>query len=134
MTAKEDSPHILIVCTSEMVLCGLTGLFAAAGYVVTGSPDAWRARKLIEGRKFALAILDLPSDDPSAHELVRLLRQGNTRIKLLALARSDRRAQGLRLQVDDVAIKPFPPGDLLKTVTRLIGRPTGSSDRGGKNG
>jgi DNA-binding NtrC family response regulator len=104
----DSQQRILVVCASEIVLCGLTGLLASAGYSVIGFPNVWQACKVAASRRFSLAILDIPVDDEAAGDLVRLLRKGKTRIKLL---------------------KPFSDGDLLKTVASLIG-PAARSDKG----
>lgn len=123
--------HILLVCASEMLICGFTELLASAGYHVTGSPDAWRARKLVHSRRFALALLDLPADDEPARELVRLLRQGGARIKHLVFRLADRTMTSRSIEVDRIPVKPLPEGYLLDTVARLIGPPQGPPDLGG---
>jgi DNA-binding response OmpR family regulator len=122
-------PQILVVCPSEMVLCSLTDLLTSAGYGVTGCADIRRAREVADLRSFALAILDLPRKDESAHDLVRLLRGSVTRIKLLALTTSERANVFPGLEVDGIAVKPFPNGNLLKTVAGLIGPPPGEGPR-----
>jgi len=112
-----------------MVLCSLTDLLTSAGHGVTGGADIWRARKMADLRSFALAILDLPRKDESAHDLVRLLRGSVTRIKLLALTTSERANVFPGLEVDGIAVKPFPNGNLLRTVAALIGPPADGGPR-----
>src|SRR5438874_719443 len=64
-------PAILVVCASEMILCGVTGLLASAGYAVYGFPDPWRARKLLGSRRFDLALVGAP--DPATEDLLAQL-------------------------------------------------------------
>jgi DNA-binding response OmpR family regulator len=124
--AANSGPYILVVCASEMVLYSLTSALTSAGYGVDSFRDAWRARKMVDSRRFALAIVDHRSDDEAGRELVRLLRRGQTRIKCLTLTAPDRANASPELQVDGIAVKPLPGGDLLETVAGLIGPPSGS--------
>jgi DNA-binding response OmpR family regulator len=106
-----------------MVLCSLKDLLTSAGYGVTGCADICQALKMANLRRFGLAILDLPRKDESVHDLVRLLRGSVARIKLLALTTAERANVFPGLEVDGIAVKPFPHGNLLRTVAALIGPP-----------
>lgn len=76
-------PEILVVCTSEVILCGVSGLLTAAGYVVRAFPDPWRARKLLASHRFDLAIV-APTDSATQELLVHLGRSAPA-VKLLEL-------------------------------------------------
>jgi DNA-binding response OmpR family regulator len=128
--ASLDRQHILVVCASEAALCGLTSLVASAGYPVTGSPDVWKARKLADSHRFALAILDLPPSDEAGRDLVRLLRHREGSIKLLALANPDQIRSAPPQEVDHIIARPVLCRDLLKAIDQLIGPPF-SPERGG---
>jgi DNA-binding response OmpR family regulator len=130
--APQEPPHILVVCTSETVRCGLTALLASVGYAVTGCQDAWRARKQAETHRFALTILDLPISDDSGWNLVGQLRRGKWGTKLLALVDTDCARSLTPRGVDNVLVRPILVRDLLKTIEDLIGPPVSPTRGGGK--
>jgi DNA-binding response OmpR family regulator len=115
-----EPPSVLVVCTSATTRHGLTALLASAGYAVTGADDAWRALRLAESQRFALAILDPLASDP-AGDLLRHFRQGKCVVKVLVLADCDpaRSLSG----VDVVMVRPILVRDLLKAIEQLIGPP-----------
>jgi len=126
-----DPPHILVLCASPIDRCSLTEHLASVGYAVTGTANGWRAWDQASSGRFALAILDLPPDEAPARALVRSLRQKEVHIKLLALVSTDRAMGTPQLDVDHITMKPLAATELLGIVARLIGPPTGPSDRGG---
>jgi DNA-binding response OmpR family regulator len=123
--------QILVVCASEGELRSLTDVLVSTGYGVIGFADVWQARRVADLPRIALAILDLPREDLLARDLVRVLRQGGERMKLLALTTAERANVFPGFEVDGIAVKPFPNRDLLRTVAALIGPPAGPPDRGG---
>jgi DNA-binding response OmpR family regulator len=126
MTPNERR-RILVVCDSELIRCGLTGLLAAAGYEVIGFPDPWRARKAVDDRVFDLVIVDLPFDDSATVDFLRYLERLTPRVLVLAMyddARG-RRQRADAPQIQYVTLMPQGNGSLLRAVSRLIGPPAG---------
>ena len=123
--------QILLACTSEISRNVLTAVLAAAGYSVSGAADAWRARRLAESGRYALAIVDVFPDEP-ARELVRDLRRREPGIKILALSSPELVGPTVQLEVDHIAITPLRSGELLSAVERLSGPPSQKAPRRAK--
>lgn len=102
-------PEILLICKSEVILYGVTGLLTSAGYAVRGLADAWLARKLLSSRRFDLAIVG--TTDSATQELLTHLARCTPPVPVLALdgvTRGRRAAEGTTL---------------LSAVASLIGEP-----------
>lgn len=102
-------PEILVVCKSEVILYGVTGLLTSAGYAVKGLADAWLARKLLASERFDLAIVG--ATDSAAQELLTHLARCKPPVPVLAL---DGRARSRR---------PEEGTTLLTAVASLVGAP-----------
>lgn len=105
----ERRPRILVVCRSEVILYGVTGLLTSAGYAVQGFADPWLARKLLASRRFDLAIIG--STDPAAHDLLKHLARCTPPVPVLALEGVTR------------ARRPAEGATLLSAVASMIGAP-----------
>jgi hypothetical protein len=108
-------PEILVVCPSELILNGVTGLLVAAGYAVQGFVEPWRAHKVATSHPFDLAIVG--STDVMTQELVAYLRRCAPPVKVLELDGISRRGKIGQRSSDGLG------PSLLTAVAQLIGTP-----------
>jgi CheY-like chemotaxis protein len=115
-------PEILVVCSSEVILYGVTGLLASAGYAVQALPDAWRARRLLASRRFDLVIVG--ATEPATQQFLAHLADCTPPVKVLALDRISV-ARPAEISRDS---SPTGPGiSLLSAVAKLVGVPDPTS-------
>jgi hypothetical protein len=110
-------PEILVVCASEVILYGVTGLLGSAGYAVRGFADAWRARKLLASHRFDLAVIG--STGLATSEFLEHLARCTPPVKVLVLDGISASGLADLSKRSSGAVGPT----LLSTVAQLIGVP-----------
>jgi DNA-binding NtrC family response regulator len=106
-------PEILVVCRSEVILYGVTGLLMSVGYAVQGFADPWLARKRLTRQRFDLAIVG--STDQATDELLTHLARCAPPVPVLVLdgvtrARGSADGTTLLSAVASLVGNPEPPG------------------------
>lgn len=125
-SAPTSRPTILLVDDEEAILFALQDYLSAAGWQVATAASAEGAEELLEGSRFAVAVVDLrlsPADDEHAGLAVaRRIRQRSpaTRIVLLtAYGSPSVEAEARRLGVDSLLAKPQPLAELERYLRAL---------------
>jgi two-component system phosphate regulon response regulator OmpR len=120
--------HLLVVDDDAGLRDLLKEYLARAGFRVTTAHDAAAARRLLEGVRFDLLVLDvmMPGEDGLA--LARWIRgqagpAGAAPILILtARGAPDDRIEGLRTGADDYLAKPFEPRELVLRIEAILRR------------
>jgi DNA-binding response OmpR family regulator len=108
----EDEVRIAAFLVKGLTACGYS-----VDHVETGL-DA--LRRLDVDPRYDLLVLDLGLPDVDGLEVLRILREGGSKLRVIVLtARSADRDEGLRLGADDFLVKPLPFRDLLERVRAL---------------
>ena len=126
MSTDAKSTRGILVVEDEPDLARLVALhLGELGYEpdIAGSLD--EARRLLRGREYRLAVLDLRLPDGDGLDLCRELRAREDYTPILILtARADEtdRVVGLELGADDYLVKPFAIRELVARVKAILRR------------
>ncbi len=126
--ADPAARHLLVVDDDDRIRALLKTYLQRLGFRVTGAPDAAAARRLLDGLRFDLIVLDvmMPGEDGLA--LTRWLRDrpgvaAQTPVLLLtARGLAEDRINGLRAGADDYLAKPFEPEELALRIGAILRR------------
>lgn len=125
---------ILIVEDDAMIASGLSYALEQEGYEVKTADCVAKARQVIDGESFSMAILDITLPDGTGYELCKLIKS-RTDLPILFLTACDDEVNvvmGLDMGADDYVTKPFRIRELIsriKTILRRYGRrPDESND------
>jgi DNA-binding response OmpR family regulator len=117
--------HILLIEDNSGFAEGLRQNLEFEGYRVTIAPDAAEADRLLDAFSPDLVILDVMLPDSNGYDVLRGIRERDTRtpvLMLTALSDEAHKVRGLRLGADDYVTKPFGLLELLARVETLLRR------------
>lgn len=117
--------RILLVEDDRTLRKGLTDALLSEGYEALAAADGHEGRACLRDGRFDLVVLDIMLPGPSGLELLRELRQRDSRTPVLLLtARTDEgdKVLGLELGADDYVSKPFSLRELLARVKAMLRR------------
>ena len=120
----EGASRVLIIDDDEDSRIIVSVMLSRAGIEVDVAPDGVTALAIVEQRKPDLVMLDLAMPILSGHEVLDILRgRPATRdIPIIAFTASPvgSREELIARGYSDVIFKPALPGDLVKSVQRLL--------------
>jgi DNA-binding response OmpR family regulator len=117
--------RILLVEDDRTLRKGLIDALHSEGYEVEAAADGHEGRAALRQGRFDLVVLDIMLPGPSGLELLRELRQRDSKTPVLLLtARTDEgdKVLGLELGADDYVSKPFSLRELLARVKAMLRR------------
>lgn len=117
--------HILLIEDNVGFAEGLRQNLEFEGYCVTIAPDAAEAALQLGASSPDLVILDVMLPDANGYDVLRRIRERDTRtpvLMLTALSDEAHKVRGLRLGADDYVTKPFGLLELLARVETLLRR------------
>ena len=125
--------RILLVEDDPMIARTLQQALAQDGYAVDRVGDGEAARLALEtaGDAYALVLLDLGLPRKSGLDLLRELRRGGNRVRVLIVTARDAvadRVAGLDAGADDYLTKPFSLDELTARMRALLRRDVGRED------
>lgn len=118
----EDEPTIREVLTEYMRL---------SGYCVTGAERGDEAIRLLEERRFDLAVLDICVPGADGFQVLSRIHESGKKtavIMLTALEDEQTQVKAFNLYADDYVIKPVSPIILLKRMETILRRTLGAAD------
>ena len=121
----EDEPTIREVLTEYMKM---------QNYDVTCAQDGEQAMRLLGGRRFDMAVLDIMVPGISGLEVLGYLKEHHPEtatIMLTALDDEKTQVQAFNLYADDYVIKPVSPIILLKRMETILRRVKKARGQGG---
>lgn len=93
------------------------------GYACTTAADGQEAARLIEERRFDLALLDIMLPHIDGYDLLTYLKEYDTpAIFLTAKGSVEDRVHGLRLGAEDYLVKPFAVAELIARIEAVLRR------------
>lgn len=104
-------------------------IFRRKGHTVVGALGGGEALQIVNEEKPDLVLLDLMMPDVDGWEVLRRLRaeedfKDTPVIVVTAKSQDIDKALGLYIaEVDDYVVKPFRPGQLVKSVERVLSQP-----------
>src|SRR5688572_23336132 len=116
-----ESPRILVI-DDDVELCELLGeLLGQDGYAVESAQDGASGLRLLQGKAFALVVLDVMLPGMNGFDVLARLRQSSTVPVLMLTARGEDvdRIVGLEMGADDYLPKPFNPRELVARVRAI---------------
>ncbi|WP_227396089.1 response regulator transcription factor [Jeotgalibacillus aurantiacus] len=115
---------ILIVEDEEAIFDILSYSLRQEGYAVKGAATGHEARRLLQGTRFDLVILDVMLPDTTGFELCKEITASTSLPILMLTARGDivDKVLGLELGADDYLTKPFDIREVLARVKALLRR------------
>jgi two-component system, OmpR family, phosphate regulon response regulator OmpR len=122
--SQAEPPHLLVVDDDERIRSLLATYLRRNGFLVTTARDAARARKILDGLRFDLLVLDVMMPGEDGVSLCRDLRRTSQTPVLMLTAKADTPDRILQLQAgaDDTLAKPFDPKELLLRIGAVLRR------------
>lgn len=117
--------RILVVEDNKELLELVAGYFKNKGsFDVYTAPDGTSAMKLIDGKDFDIAILDVMLPGPNGFEVCKALRRKSRCpiVFLTALGNEDNILKGYEIGADEYMVKPFLPKVLYAKCLALLSR------------
>ena len=117
--------RILVVEDNKELLALVAGYFKNKGsFDVYTAPDGTSAMKLIDGKDFDIAILDVMLPGPNGFEVCKALRRKSRCpiVFLTALGNEDNILKGYEIGADEYMVKPFSPKVLYAKCLVLLSR------------
>ena len=117
--------RILVVEDNKELLALVAGYFKNKGsFDVYTAPDGTSAMKLIDGKDFDIAILDVMLPGPNGFEVCKALRRKSRCpiVFLTALGNEDNILKGYEIGADEYMVKPFSPKVLYAKCLALLSR------------
>ena len=119
----KQSAFILLVEDNEDFRLILQESLEAAGYHVTSTANAMRAREAMSLGKFDMTLLDVRLPDGNGIELMREFRQSDPDMGIIIMtgyAEVDTAVEAVRLGANDFLKKPFDIDELLVRIGELM--------------
>ncbi|KAF0166230.1 MAG: transcriptional regulatory protein ompR [Rhodocyclaceae bacterium] len=116
--------HLLVVDDDREIRKLLTEYLEQAGYRVTAVADGKAMRRMLDGHRVDLVVLDLMLPGENGLALCRDLRARSNLPVLMLTARGTEvdRIIGLEMGADDYLAKPFNPRELLARIKSILRR------------
>ena len=117
--------RILVVEDNKELIALVAGYFKNKGsFDVSTAPDGTSAMKLIDGKDFDIAILDVMLPGPNGFEVCKALRRKSRCpiVFLTALGNEDNILKGYEIGADEYMVKPFSPKVLYAKCLALLSR------------
>jgi len=121
---EADAVHILVVDDDQRIRDLLRRFLSRNGYLVTVSPDAAHAGRLLANLAFDLLVVDVMMPGEDGLSFTTRIRSDVSTPVLLLTARIavDDRIAGLEAGADDYLAKPFEPRELLLRIAAILRR------------
>ena len=115
---------LLLVEDDPAIVTALSDFLKREGFAVTAASGQMEALRLLEGRRFHLALLDVTLPDGSGFALCAAIKaQYHMPVMFLtALADESSTVAGLELGGDDYIAKPFRPRELVSRIRNVLRR------------
>ena len=115
---------LLLVEDDPAIVTALSDFLKREGFAVTAASGQTEALRLLEGRRFHLALLDVTLPDGSGFALCAAIKaQYHMPVMFLtALADESSTVAGLELGGDDYIAKPFRPRELVSRIRSVLRR------------
>lgn len=116
--------HLLLVDDEHSIREPLADYLAAQGFEVDCAADAGEARRLLQTRRYDLAICDIMMPGEDGLSLARHMHGnlGLPVILLTAKVEEGDRVTGLEIGADDYVVKPFGPRELVARIHAVLRR------------
>ena len=119
MKAESPGQSILIIEDEESIALGVRDALEHHGHQVDVCMDGESGLERARAGRYDLLVLDLMLPGISGYELLKILRDEGSRMRILILsAKSDESdiLRGLELGADDYVCKPFSPRELIARI------------------
>ena len=119
MKAESKGQSILIIEDEESIALGVRDALEHHGHQVDVCMDGESGLERARAGRYDLLVLDLMLPGISGYELLKILRDEGSRMRILILsAKSDESdiLRGLELGADDYVCKPFSPRELIARI------------------
>ena len=115
---------LLLVEDDPAIVTALSDFLKGEGFAVTAASGQGEALRLLESRRFHLALLDVTLPDGSGFSLCAAIkaRYHMPVMFLTALADESSTVAGLELGGDDYIAKPFRPRELVSRIRNVLRR------------
>ncbi len=119
-----EPPHLLVVDDHREIRDALSKYLTKHDYRVTSADSAGAARRVLDGSRIDLVVLDVMMPGEDGLSLCRHIRAKSEVpiIMLTAMAEETDRVVGLELGADDYVTKPFNPRELLARIKAVLRR------------
>ncbi len=126
----EKQPHILIVDDDREIRDLLIQFLTKHGYRASAAADGRAMRRILQGARIDLIVLDLMLPGEDGLSLCRSLRAETAVpiIMLTAMGEETDRIVGLEMGADDYLAKPFNPRELLARIKAVMRRAHATGD------
>ena len=120
---------ILVIDDEPAVRYAVTRILESNGFEVTTAPDGVRGMSQFHAWNPDLVITDLIMPEQEGMQTIKLIRQADRAVKILAISGGGRLVNvdflqvARRLGADEILAKPFDSRELLATVRRLLPAP-----------
>src|SRR5215471_9780089 len=123
--------QLLLVEDDAMIRGALIRALTDRGHVVSSTPTAIEALRLVVDSPPDLVILDLGLPDLDGYEALRMLRAVSNVPVVVATARDDEAdiVRVLDAGADDYLVKPFGTGQIEARIRAVLRRAAGGDDR-----
>ncbi|MCL2360637.1 MAG: response regulator transcription factor [Defluviitaleaceae bacterium] len=121
--------HLLFVEDDAVIASGLIYALESEGFSVTHAKDVSSGQKVVEERKFDLAILDISLPDGTGFELVKALNATSTSVIFLTAVDDEGNIiRALEGGAEDYVTKPFRLGELMARIKAALRRRSGQGN------
>lgn len=120
-----EAPEILIVEDDEAIATGIALNLKLEGYVATVAYDGEEGIAALEGKRFALVLLDIMLPKKTGLDVLRAMRSAEDVTPVIVLSAREHeydKVAALRLGADDYVTKPFALAELLARVHAVLRR------------
>ena len=114
---------VLLVDDEAEIRTGLGKILRAAGYPCVSAASAGEALKHLAGRDFAVVVSDIVMPGMGGMELLAEIRarfRSTDTVLITGSGTIELAVEAMKMGARDFLTKPFPPGQLVETVSRLL--------------
>ena len=115
--------HILCIDDDDKIRKLISKFLIKNNFLVSSSPDALEAKKLIKFYSFDLIILDIMMPKIDGIKFLDSFRKKNIRTPVLmlsALGNIEKKIKTYKIGCDDYLVKPFEPIELILRINKLL--------------
>ncbi|MAH78799.1 MAG: DNA-binding response regulator [Rickettsiales bacterium TMED254] len=117
------NPHILCIDDDDKIRKLISKFLIKNNFLVSSSPNAIEAEKLINFYTFDLIILDIMMPKVDGISFLESFRKKNIRTPVLmlsALSGIEKKIKTYKIGCDDYLVKPFEPIELILRINKLL--------------